>query len=332
MRVVEMTIPQWTTCLFCAALLTACSDSDKDDSPDFIPADGNSSYTGQRNLAALDTGNAPTYLNMLYGPGFESPSLSFRSAQGITLVQRDFLRDQERMLQHLKQQALPTQPLQRSVSETENCENGGTVKLEGNAEDGSSKGKINLTYSNCRVGGYTFEGNAYLFVYATNGSFEEISSATISYNGLKATPVSGGEALIITGTLDEAVDYNTDSTRAIANLHHKTVNTGQQTLLNTTRRYYNFDSMITVSGAMYHGAHGRTNISTLQPLVYNINDVPLSGVVLMRGADNSKIKVTALGEQYSFEQNENLIMLLVEVDANGDGIYESSSEIDTGAL
>lgn len=329
-----MNIRQWTTCLFSATLLSACGGGgDKNNDPaDFIPADGSSSYTGQRAFAALNTGNASAYLSMLYSPGFDSPSLSFRSTQGITLVKNDFLRDQERMLQYVKQQALPTQYMQRSVSETTNCENEGTLKLEGNAEDGSSKGKIDLNYNNCQLGGYIFNGNAYLFIYATNGSFEEISSATISYNGLKATPTDDGEGFVITGTIDEVFDYNTNSTRAVTQLHRKTISTGQQTLLDTTRQYYDFDSTVQVGGSMYHGTYGRTKISTLQPMIYNAEDIPLAGVVLMEGAASSKIKVTALGEQYSIDQDENPIMLQVEVDANGDGVYENTSQINSNHL
>jgi hypothetical protein len=329
-----MNIQQWTTCLCSAALLSACGGGgDKNNEiTDFIPADGGSSYTGQRTFAALNTNNAPAYLSMFYGPGFDSPSLSFRSTQGITLVKNDFLHDQDRMLRYVKQKALPTQYMQRTVTETTDCENEGTLKLEGNAEDSSSKGKINLNYNNCQFGGYIFNGNAYLFIYATNGSFEEISSATISYNGLKATPTGGGEAFIVTGTLDEVFDYNTNSTRTLTQLHRKTINTGKQTLLDTTRQYYDFDSTIQVSGSVYHGTHGRAKISTLQPMIYNAEDIPLAGVVLMKGAANSKIKVTALGEQYSIDQDENLIMLQVEVDADGDGVYENTSQVNTNDL
>ncbi|MEZ5534046.1 MAG: hypothetical protein R3F02_00340 [Thiolinea sp.] len=321
------------TSLLTTLILSACGGGGNDDNTsDFTPADGNSSYTGQRTLAALNTGNAAEYLSMLYGPGFETPSLSFRSTQSMTLAGNDFLSEQNKLLQHLKQQALPTQYMQRSVNSTENCENEGKLTFTGNAEDGSSKAKINLNYHNCQFGEYIFDGNAYLIIYATNSSFDEISSATISYNGLQATPVNGAEPFTAVGTLDEVVDYNTGSTRLTVTLHRQTISTGKQTFISSVNQYYAVDDTVRANGTLYHGIYGRANLSTLQPAIYDAYGNPLSGSLLLKGANNSKIRVTALGEQYSLDLDRYLLLLQVEVDADGDGIYESLNQSDVDDL
>ena len=91
------------------------------------------------------------------------------------------------------------------------------------------------------------------------------------------------------------------------------------------------NSPVTVSGKVYQGFYGYVQVSTLQEVIYD-DGIPMSGQVLMAGAEGSKVRITALGQQYNEVTDESGIMLQVEVDEDGNGQYESLSLIDTNDL
>nr|CAA6830929.1 MAG: Unknown protein [uncultured Thiotrichaceae bacterium] len=309
------------------------------DVENFVPADGIASYTGDNQLADLNTGNSRDFLGLLFSPGLQAPGTSLRSetpAIGIQLAGDDFLRSQETLLRDLKQKALVQhQYSQRSVdvSDSDSCGGtGGYVHLSGELYESVGKGKLKLEYVNCQSGGYVLNGDAYLLIYAIHGSFNEFSSSTLSYNGLQADLLSSDETLSIVGTVDEVVDFDTGSVRVTSKLHREFANTGQQSLTDVIRLSQGVDGAVEMTGNLYEGFFGRVQVTTLQRLIYNDVGSPIAGYILLTGLDNSKIAVTALGEQYNTSTGLNEIMLQVDVDADGDGYYENVSQIDAGGL
>jgi hypothetical protein len=65
------------------------------------------------------------------------------------------------------------------------------------------------------------------------------------------------------------------------------------------------------------------SFATSSPFVtYPVNRYPSSGVLLITGAANSKLKLTAISSSQVVE----------DLDANGDGIYEESSTVAWSSL
>ncbi|NIO16689.1 MAG: hypothetical protein GTN70_06785 [Deltaproteobacteria bacterium] len=76
---------------------------------------------------------------------------------------------------------------------------------------------------------------------------------------------------------------------------------------------------MTISGKFYHPVYGCVSITTIQPLGYDYYSLyPSSGIVLLTGAGNSSIRISAIGGSN----------FLLEVDSGGDGIYEYYEYVD----
>lgn len=309
------------------------------DVDNFVAADGNASYSGERRFASLSAANSRQFLHLLFSPGLSAPGTVLRRdapAVGVQLVGADFLRAQETMLKRLKHKALVMhQYHQRAVdtSDPDSCQNaGGNVRLSGHLFEDAGKGKLKLEYVNCESGGYVLNGDAYLLIYAVQGGFNQFSSITLSYNGLNATLLASGETLEVTGTIDEVADFNTNSTRVTTTLHRQISGSSQQSLTRTIRQLTGGNGAVNMSGDLYDGFYGRARITTVNPLLYNDAGSLLAGYIVLTGAGNSKMAVTALGEQFNPATNHRAIMLQVDIDANGDGVYENISQIEAGGL
>ncbi len=238
-------------------------------------------------------------------------------------------------MRRLKQKALAQYRYnQRVVDNSESCRNGGVARLTGELYEEAGKGKLQIAYSNCEVGGYVLQGDAVLLIYAINGSFSEWSSSTLSYNGLQAQQLSNNEGVLFTGTIDEVNDFDTGSIRHIIKLHRQiaAANSNQQTLTDVVRQATGADGSVTMTGNLYEGLYGRVQLNTIRPLVYNASDAPVAGYISMTGINNSRVWVTALGEQFDATTGRDVILLQVDVDENGDGVIDSVSQVDTASL
>ena len=75
---------------------------------------------------------------------------------------------------------------------------------------------------------------------------------------------------------------------------------------------------IEMVGAFYHPDFGYVTLSTPEPLVLHDGDEwPESGTLIVKGANDSKAKLTAIDH----------LICTVEVDRDGDGTYEWDSDI-----
>ncbi len=307
----------------------------------FVVADGSASYDGEQRLAVLNTANATDYVRMVFSPALGAPDVALRAggwATGLQLADADFIRSQEMLLAQLAQAALAQYRYgQRTVNMTnsQSCQNNGSISLSGELYETVGKAKLKLTYSACETGGYILQGEAFLLIYAVHeGSFNEWSSFTLSYNQLQAQRVSDNEGVLFTGTLDEVKDYNTGSTRKTTQLHRQVAaaDSDKQTLTQLVRQATGANGSVTMSGALYEGLYGQAQIKTLRPLIYNTANAPVSGYLTMTGLNNSRIAVTALGQQYDATTARDVILLQVDIDANGDGVYENLSQVNVDDL
>ena len=86
-----------------------------------------------------------------------------------------------------------------------------------------------------------------------------------------------------------------------------------------------YQTSYTVAGILSSSALSSQSISieTTTPFVQRYTDIyPVSGAMVLNGAGNSRVRLTTL----------SVVQLKQELDANGDGVYESTSMIDWSSL
>lgn len=317
--------------LLSALLIGGCGGGSGED---FTLADGFASYTGVSDLAYLDEGNSGAFLSTLYGPGLDSPTLNFRAADVDTGSVNDLNGLQGVLLIHIRQSGVMqrAQYQQRvvEIDESDDCEGGGKIDMKGDVDDIAKTAKLRLDYVNCQIDDDVINGKA-LALLAVNGSFDQLEEVTLSYHGLESRSLSSGETIVATGTVKESENLNSGALSNISKLHRQIKGTDQQSFIDLVNEAASINSSVAMSGTVYQGFYGRAQVSTLQRLVYD-DAVPMSGQILMVGAEDSKLRVTALGQQYNEVTDETGVMLQVEVDEDGDGNYESQSLINTDDL
>ncbi len=171
---------------------------------------------------------------------------------------------------------------------------------------------------------------------------------TLAISALSGTPGVGAWSTAMTMTFsnltvdgetlagDTAISLSTsDSVSVNATLTGSSLSYTKTTGTSETISGYNFSvaynnssNAYTVSGTGTTGNSslgGTVTFNTTSAFAGNFNnnpDNPISGVLVATGANNSKVRLTALSN----------LNVQIEVDANGDGTYESSSTTTWAAL
>lgn len=299
---------------------------DEDDPIRYVISSGAENYSGKQSLASLDRSNAELFVNGMLGSRVTNPDYSFSAKghdqEGITLTDNDFLRSQEKLIKAVRAQALLSQQMkQKTIRQSEQCEAGGTIEMQGNLTSNVSKSKINLVFRNCRYGGSTFNGAGALIIYNFNAEHDQPASSSLSYN--RTTVTSGNASFVAIGNIAEVHDFNASTIRTIADIQMRDSTTGKESLIKATRFCYcaTHDAYGEISLQDY----GKAKFTNTKALVYaEEGNIPTAGEITFTGANDSKIKVTALGEVFDSSTQTNKLMLEVSIDANGDGVYEST--------
>jgi len=81
-----------------------------------------------------------------------------------------------------------------------------------------------------------------------------------------------------------------------------------------------YDFSYTVNSVFFAGSVSARTTTTIEHY-YNLDEYPRAGVAVMTGLNGGSVRVTALGD------GSPTGLVRVEIDANGDGIYESSTDM-----
>lgn len=152
---------------------------------------------------------------------------------------------------------------------------------------------MNMTFSNLAASPVSLTGTVFLSIYSNDG---DTNFATLSGTSLDATTISG--TTLTTSNFNFSYQYT-----------------------NSTGAYSLTGNGTSASSAL----GGSVNFSTTTQLTGNFNnspDNPSTGALLVTCANNSKLKVTP-------QSNVNV---RYEVDANGDGTFESLSDTTWTAI
>jgi hypothetical protein len=223
------------------------------------------------------------------------------------------------------------------------CPSGGTVSGQLDDRDGNldvSPGDVaTLTFTNCRDGSDTLNGSVTVGFTAVNATATQIT-ATLSFSGLSAVTSDG--SLSLNGGLSlnysEQLNGNSTTTLTIASggltsrvvaanpPYDETLTlSGGLTLVETVDLAAVPPggsvpglSTLTVNGTAASSLlNGTINITTVTPVkAYDADLYPREGQILVTGAANSKLRMTAL----------NATTVRLELDANGDGTFEQVTD------
>ena len=208
---------------------------------------------------------------------------------------------------------------------TSSCTNGGTV-TSSEGLTGATSGTV--TIHNCLLLDTIFDGTITKTVYSGDTDTDNFD-ATFEFTDFKVTfNTSAGpdtttlnSVMRITSTSDGSlltVDVNLQTFHVAHGadyvalydftLHSEvTISTQDYTLAFS----YTFDSNL---------INGAVKVETVEPLVGNANlQFPYMGSVVITGANNSHVRVSTNGNGLATD------LVTIDVDANGDSIYESSS-------
>lgn len=293
-------------------------------------ADASSAYSGSRNLALLTTANSMEFVNLVFATENINNNITPPSARptdgdtAINVAAAGSLLQPQRILSALAASQIASQRYQaKPFNLSDTCPDGGTATAAGDLDDTTFTGTLQVTYNQCKSENVITNGSALLVVHTLTPTAYTVSMKGL---GIRVDDVP----YTTTGTL--RVDENTttgQSTLSI-NQYQRNLSTGKQQLAENVRMLVESSSYTDISGKFCDGVQGCVTTTTAKALLFAADGVPLEGELLMSGAANSKLQVIAQGYDASTTPPQR--KLQVNLDANGDGVYESPSIRNESAL
>lgn len=275
-----------------------------------ITSNADASYTGLRDKAFLNKNNSMVYVNTLLGGGSNSelintsPESSSRSLNP--------LQAQRSLSNSINQKLIsPNQSdsyQARTINEVEYCSQSGVVIAKGDLNN-AGIGSLILQMNNCTEDGLTINGKILMNITKSESDrpmayqigFDDV---TMSYNGQTYNVIG-------TQTYEQNVNYETT---IVSNILQTGEDGNQIYSKDLTVKNQNY------SGKIYLEEYGYVDISSPAGPVsidsYSNNFI-YSGELLLSGASSSKVLLSPKYNQTTYSRE-----LRVDLDENGDGIYE----------
>lgn len=296
-------------------------------------ADASSVYTGSRSLALLDTVNSMAFVNLVLGTENINDNITAprpanaNAAIATDTAQANWLQSQH-ILSALAAEHIAAQRYQaRAVNKSGTCPGGGSATLTGDVDDATLTGTLQVTYNQCKSENVITNGSAMLVTHAVNLPSLKATSYTVSMKGLgirvDEVPYTA------TGTLRTDLNLATGQSTLLINQYQRNLSTGKQQLAENVTMLVENSGYTNISGKFCEGVQGCVNVTTVKPFMFAADGVPLEGELALNGAANSKVQVLAQGYDTSTPPQRNL---QVNLDSNGDGVYESPSVRNESAL
>lgn len=251
-----------------------------------------SSYTGKRELASINSSNQRIFIDGMRASIVDA--LGSMNSKNI----RDVLNTY-------------------SVNVDMRCLKSGTLKMTGDVSTiiNTGKGTLQITHDQCNDGTTIINGNFSIKVNEINAAtrslidFDVIPlNATITNSNGVASTVNGTKQ-VKTGNLQDTV---------VSNITYKGLNGGQT--LDNLKFVMNYINSSTAdqatSGQFCEENNGCVNIITPIAYLFQLNQSGFAqGQSILTGAANSKTRLEAVGG-----------IFWMSLDANGDGIYETTTQ------
>lgn len=207
----------------------------------------------------------------------------------------------------------------QTLSTTISCSGGGSYTIP---DQNTTSGTV--TFNNCTglAGNSTINGTV---TVTTSGDLNTSYSATLTFNKFTITSGSNTISLDVSMSISSSISGTVQTTKVSYSLfkikynsdyvniynYQSTITRDTQSLDYTFTWDYTFDSSL---------INGAVKVSTETPITGNDNNpYPYTGSVVFTGANNSHVRIST---NNSTGQSDATV--LIEVDADGDGVYESN--------
>lgn len=209
----------------------------------------------------------------------------------------------------------------QAVDTTTPCDSG-NIHLSGTIDDATGTGSVAFTFNDCRSGTDTVTGTASGQVNSYDAAFRAITDMVLTFSqmSLRGTGVS----LDFSGTFHDEI-HLTASTETVTTNFVIRDNIAAHVTKADNLVFVNASSNIlspvwftqTINGRIYDQTEGYVDVNTAVPFMFSTvsQATPDTGQMVLRGAANAGIRLTTLSSR----------LLSLELDLNGDGVYENTA-------
>ena len=295
-------------------------------------------FVGNTNPAAITAGNAAKLTANITGSGdptqiitgvsITSSSTAQNRNNGLTDLTRQLNRGfRETLLQPSRansgqQVTIAAIP----VDDTEFCDSG-SVRTFGTLNDNGT-GTLTAIYD-CLIGNETLRGQATLRVDVFDLGNMIPTDFTVIFSRLA---LSGpGVDVALSGSLRSQVNIGTNTEMITENIVTLDNNTGEMSKAENLVFVDVYDNIFfpssyteTLTGRVFDSVHGFVDITTIIPFVFSsiFQVFPDSGQMLLMGAGNASIRITAL----------SATLVKLELDLDGDSVFENVATLKWAEL
>ena len=315
-----------------ALALSGCSSS----SDSGNTTTGGVTYTGKTTAAVITSANATTLLSATNGSAGTGSGVA---AVAPKLSQKSSVRPLGLAGQLVSQakQALakkPSQNVAAGVVQTQTTTidgatdlgpgGTGTMTMVSEIDDVTGLGSVTMTANNFGVAPDLTNGTMTITVSAVDAA-NNPTSMSITFTDFSTTDATGTSRM--GGSISLARVGNTETLTMDFVAVASTGESFKMQNFKLVSTYDTFNALLSdsISGRLYDSVSGYIDITTTNPLLYSPagSFYPSSGgPMIITGANNAKIRMTPV----------NATDVTIEVDADGDGIYESTQTVAQSSL
>jgi len=279
-------------------------------------------YTGQTTKAFLDRESGLAFAQSFFGGDYNN-TLAGRSAETSENT-LGTLRLQS-ALSHIGQRSAVSQGYtvdnqryqMRTVSESESCSEGGSATISGEIDDTSSTGFLTYVFNNCINDGVQLSGSLQMDVFEFDQDVSQAISYDLSFDNVSMVYLSESNNLVgIQSYRRDSENQPITTTNMV-----QTYSSGRQVFSKNLKSESNGSEL---SGSLYLSDHGYVDIITVDGLIITDSIFFAGGELNFLGAASSQLKMTSSYNQSALEPT-----LRIDLDDDGDGIYESTSLQDS---
>lgn len=274
-----------------------------------------SAYGGSKQEARITRNNSLAFIrNFKQSQNTAANTASYKSVNATTDTSLPLTSSLDKAIKYSLDNTQRYQ--QRAVNSTTACEYGGTSSLKGDVNDSDGSGSFSIQFNQCKTSSsLTLNGLVDINAKAFSTTTSEVLQGTFYFTNLTATDSTGN--LILSGKIDKLIDLTNSQVQFTSNLFSYSPATGEQIMVENFQELYAYlnqtDLASLIQGRMYNSQYGYVRLITPQTLYFN-NGLPYYGELVFIGNQGTTVQVL-------FQTDKSVV---INVDENGDGVYDSS--------